>query len=303
MSGGKICRVCDNPVSAGRGKSKEHVIPNWMQKHFQLDRETIAYTPLESLDLGVSMQLTPPASHHPQRKHNFGSFLVGSVCKNCNDGWMSYIEVAAKQELIELIEGRKAVSQSLAVARWAAKTAFTFTISTDPPIGRVPQRHMLHLKRDPGLPIGVRVFGRVDDNLEWWFSSAATYQTLSDLSKGEIPASVHQRHIRNSYRYFFRLGKLTLLVQYWPSHNDAVDYDPTLLQLIGANGKVGQFHDDFEFPVPGLNYDLAIRSTRSWLNYERRPLGDLCACGSGLLATICTMQGHPDNPAGNWGWI
>ncbi len=46
----KVCRVCDLPLSQGRGKSKEHVIPNWMQQHFGLKKQRIAYTPLESLD-------------------------------------------------------------------------------------------------------------------------------------------------------------------------------------------------------------------------------------------------------------
>jgi len=299
----KVCRVCDRPLSQGRGKSKEHVIPNWMQQHFGLEKERIAYTPLESLEIPLSMQLTPPAAHHPQRQHNLGSFLVGSVCKDCNDGWMGDIESAAKDSLISLIEGSEPIIPSNAVARWAAKTAYTFTIANNPPIGRVPQRHMLNLKNGSEIPPGVRVFARLDSEADWWFSSATTFLVQAREPVPAIAPTIIQRHFQNSYRYFFRLGRLTLLVQFWPSLVDPVEYHSDLLHLIGSNGATGPFADDFPgFPEPGLNYDLAIRSTACWLSFNRRPLGDLCACGSGLLAMICEMQDHPANPAGNWGW-
>ena len=298
----RTCRVCNRPISQGRGKSKEHVIPNWMQKHFALGKRKISYTPLESLDIPISMQLTEPTPH-PRRHHNFGSLLVGTVCKSCNDGWMSDIETAAKKDLIGLIEGSRCVAQSVSIARWAVKTAYTFTIATDPPIGRVPQHHMLALKTEKGIPEGVRVFARQDHDAEWWFSSATTYQILKYKP---VPASFSglvERHTRNSYRYFLRLGRLTLLVQFWPSLVDAVEYNTDLLSMVYTNGNCEPFTEKLpEFPEPGLNYDLAIRGTRCWLSCERRPLGDLCACGSGLNALICTYRGHPFSPAGNWGW-
>lgn len=300
----KICRVCDRPLTQGRGKSKEHVIPNWMQRYFGLEKAKIAYTPIESLDIPLSMQLTPPAAHHPQRQHNLGSFLVGSVCKDCNDGWMSEIENAAKESLISLIEGNGPIIPSNAIARWAAKTAYTFTIANDPPIGRVPQRHMLFLKSSKSIPPGVRVFARLDSEAEWWFSSATTFVVQIAQPAPDIASTIAQRHFRNSYRYFFRLGRLTLLVQFWPSLVDAVEYHADFLHLVGSNGESGPFTDEFPgFPEPGLNFDLAIRSTRCGLSFDKRPLGDLCACGSGLIAMICTLQQHPDNPAGNWGWV
>jgi len=300
----KVCRICDRPLSQGRGKSKEHVIPNWMQQYFGIEKKKISYTPVESLDIPISMQLTPPAAHHPQRQHNLGSFLVGSVCKDCNDGWMSDIESAAKESLISLIEGSGPITPSNAIARWAVKTAYTFTIANDPPIGRVPQRHMFNIKSGSELPPGVRVFARIDNKPEWWFSSAATFLVQAREPVPAIAPTIIQRHFQNSYRYFFRLGKLTLLVQFWPSLVDAVEYHSDLLQLIGSNGATGPFTDDLSgFPEPGLNYDLAIRSTTCWLSFARRPLGDLCDCGSGLVPAICTLQGHPKNPAGNRGWL
>ena len=120
----------------------------------------------------------------------------------------------------------------------------------------------------------------------------------------EYAQAIAQLHTRNSYRYFFRLGRLTLLVQFWPSLIDPVEYNSDLISLVCSNGESEAFIEDFEaFPEPGLNYDLAIRSTRCWLSFDRRPSGDLCACGSGLNAFICTTASHPQNPAGNWGWL
>lgn len=299
----KLCRVCDRPLSEGRGKSKEHVIPNWMQQRFNLENKSLTYTPLESMDIPVSMQLTPPAPHHPQRQHNFGSLQVGSVCKNCNDGWMSDIETAAKDELIELIEGGKIINRSLAVARWALKTAYTFTIATDPPCGRVPQRHIQHLKDQTDLPAGVRIFARVDDESEWWFSSSSTFMVEIQQPAPDFAIGIAKRHFYNSYRYFLRLGGLTLLVQYWPSSVDLMGYNADLLMPVASNGGVYPFQDDdFEgFPHPHQIYDLVIRSTKCHLSLEKRQPWELCLCGSGITSGSCVLLKHPKDTAGNWG--
>jgi len=202
-SGNRSCRVCDRPLSAGGGKSREHVIPNWMQKHFGLTGRRISYSPMESSDIPRSMQLTPFAPEHLQRSHNYGSMLLGAVCKNCNNGWMSDIEGKAKADLISLIDGSLASNAPDAVAHWALKTAYVFTVATDPPVGRVPQRHMLHLKQGSGLPPGVAVFFRTDSEPEWWFSSSTTFVVEADEVSAARMQNFGLRHYRNAYRYFF----------------------------------------------------------------------------------------------------
>ena len=301
---GRICRVCNCLLSEGRGKSNEHIIPKWMQEHYGLKKRKIAYTPLESLDLPVSMQLTPPAKRHPQRHHNFGKLLLGSVCKKCNDGWMSQIESAAKNELIELIDGKDINENSLSVARWAIKTAYIMTAATDPPVGRVPQRHMFHLKRNADIPKGVTVFYRIDEESEWWFSSSMTFVTEVEEPAPNNSEIIVRRHLGNAYRYFFRLGRLTLVVHYWPNSIERVGYQSSLLKPIASSGQLYEFDDDFPgFPVPGLIYDLAIRSTKVSVSFHNRSNSDLCFCGSGLITQVCILKDHPADTAGNWGLL
>ena len=302
--GEKPCRVCDKPLSAGRGKSREHVIPNWMQKHFGLTGRRISYTPMESSDLVASMQLTPSAPEHLLRSHNYGSMLLGSVCKGCNDGWMSAIEGEAKADLISLIDGASTSTSPEAVARWTLKTAYIFTVATDPPVGRVPQRHMLHLKQSAGLPAGVAVFFRNDPEPEWWFSSSVTFVVEADEASAPRMHDVGMRHYRNAYRYFFRLGQLTLMIQFWPNSVDSVGYNQQLVRPLSAGIPLHAWDDGH----PGLNadhllYDLALRSTMCRINSDSREDEDLCFCGSGLVTGVCRLMKHPADTAGNWGAI
>lgn len=274
-----------------------------MQEHFELRGRRIAYTPLESSDIPGTMQLTPGAPDHLMRSHNFGSLVLGSVCRTCNNGWMSGIEGEAKADLISLIDGDAIPRAPLAVARWALKTAYTLTISTDPPVGRVPQRHMLHLKNRPDLPLGVAVFFRTDKEREWWFSSAMTFGV--ELGEDTPPewGKLAMRYYRNSYRYFFRLGSLTLLVLFWPNSVDFVGYNPDLVRPLAGGIDVRPVDDGFTgFAEDHMMHDLAMRSTSCRITADPRAASDLCICGSGLLSPICQMQGHPEDTAGNTGW-
>jgi len=276
-------RACGRPLSAGGGKSREHVIPDWMQRHFDLGKRRISYTPTESSDIAASMQLTPGAPDHLRRSHNYGSMLLGAVCKKCNNGWMSNIEGLAKTDLISLISGTPDTIAPYAVARSALKTAYIFTVATDPPVGRVPQRHMLHLRDAAGLPAGVSVFFRVDPEPEWWFSSSVTFV----VEAGEVTATrmrdVGMRHYRNAYRYIFRLGRLTLMVHYWPSSVDPVGYDDRLIHPLATGVPLHVWDDSHpSFDEDHILHDLAIRSTVCRVSSRVRSHSDLCWCGSGL---------------------
>jgi len=297
----KLCRVCDNPLSAGGGKSREHVIPDWMQKHFGLTGQRICYTPMESSGIPTSLQLTPGAPERLKRAHNYGSMLLGAVCAKCNNGWMSGLEGAAKADLITLIEGSTASNAPDTVARWALKTAYVLAVATDPPVGRVPQRHVLYLRQSSGLPAGVSVFFRTDPEPEWWFSSSVTFLVDGGGAAKAFMSSVGMKHYRNAYRYFFRLGRLTLMVQFWPNSVDAVGYNEELVRPLAAGVELCRWSDGGGYKADQAIHDLAIRSTMCRVN--SRPTGDyeLCACGSGLLSSVCRLLDHPDDTAGNWG--
>lgn len=299
------CRVCDRPFGQDNRKSREHVIPDWLQREFGLTKQNIAYTPLESLAIPASMQLTGVGPSTPQRSHNFGTLLLGAVCTRCNNGWMSQLEEDARPDLINLITGNVEQIQSRrAVARWALKTSFTLATATDAPVGRVPQRHMMHLKIRPDLPVGVNVFYRMDDRSEWWFSSSTTFNLeVEEPYPPNVSARV-RRYQRNGYRHFFRLGKLTLLCEFWPDSTAVAYFQSDLVAPLDTTNRTVPLDDGFGgTSTSHLNHDLASRSTRYRMRLGPRSDSDLCICGSGLLSTICHQKGHPADTAGNWGWL
>jgi hypothetical protein len=63
------------------------------------------------------------------RTHDLNNFTFKSICRDCNNTWMSRLESEAKPLLLPLIEGMLAggalsIDERRLLARWAFKTAF-----------------------------------------------------------------------------------------------------------------------------------------------------------------------------------
>jgi hypothetical protein len=95
------CRMCGEPAT-GSGRTNEHLIPKWLLDEFKLQKNPISYTPIE-LQEGPSLQLSVPNQETPRCAHHMGGLLLGSVCSDCNNGWMSGLEGRVKPDLIRLI--------------------------------------------------------------------------------------------------------------------------------------------------------------------------------------------------------
>lgn len=248
------------------------------------------------------MQLTPGAPEKLCRSHNFDSLVLGRVCKDCNDGWMGKVETAAKVDLTGLIEGCISLDRPLALARWALKTSYTLCRATDAPVGRVPPRHMHFLRTESGLPRGVSVFYRLDSQDEWWFSSATTFHAGFESKDLAYSRVIAERHQRNGFRYFFRLGRLTLLCEFWPDDSAHIEFQPDLLKPVFSERITRPVDDGY----PGFGesvYDLLFRGTRYWIGQAGAQDRSFCQCGSGLVSPVCRLAEHPENTAGNWGWL
>lgn len=287
-------------MGQGRGRSREHVIPAWIQQAFRLSKETIAYSPLESGAIPSTLQLSRPNEETPRRQHNFGSLLLGSVCKSCNDGWMSALETRAGPDLLRLMNGEPgALVDPMGAALWALKTAFTLTLATDPPIGRVPRLHGRWPEKEQGrLPPAVSVLLHRSAEVGWWFSSVST---ATVEVAGDDPRFDLNGHHRNAYCYFLHLGRALLIVRYWPDNRSVLIYDEARFELLGtgitavagpANAPPGQ-----RDPLVDLMMAVRIGIDLS----GRRPT-DFCLCGSGIAAALCAAVDHQIDLAGNWGW-
>lgn len=139
------------------GKSDEHIIARWLLEHLGIGTTTITPGHL-NVRSGDIIQT---------RHHTLNNFVGGSVCRDCNSGWMSELESQAKPILQTLIANPHRLSklrkaERRIVARWTFKTAAIFNRSSSygnpaiSPSHPVPDPQLRVLK-DGGIPDEVAV--------------------------------------------------------------------------------------------------------------------------------------------------
>src|ERR1035437_3403691 len=147
----RLCLSCEEPIV---NRAKEHVIPEWLLKVLDVQYEQL----IQAIAAGSEEQI------QKERRFTFDSFQEGRVCELCNGGWMSDLEGQAKPLLVPLMKGEMGLSslsdsESVLVARWAAKTAIVLSncIELDKP---APAGSLRFLKENgTALPSGFGVFG------------------------------------------------------------------------------------------------------------------------------------------------
>jgi hypothetical protein len=212
----KSCLFCGNALqpkgSPHAGNTDEHVIPNWLQEH-----------------LGVKSNLVTPMRVRTDnrriidvRRHVMGAFVAGSVCSDCNHGWMSTLENEVKPVLIRLLDHPIHLEtlqdlERFTLARWTLKTAAvlnrcsTYGSSNDE-IGRpVPDQHMRTLASGK-LPNDVLVVAA-------GYRSAKTVDFLQYATwtnpANSVPLRREDRDL--SYKIALSFRDLVLLAAYYPS--------------------------------------------------------------------------------------
>lgn len=112
VQGTRLCIFCGNPATSG-----EHLLPKWLQKILPSDEHYVYWREVG----GVKTSW---------KKKGF-SEKVKLVCRECNNGWMSRLETAAKDVLSPAIT-RSSLPYQLDLraqwiaAQWAAKTGYVF---------------------------------------------------------------------------------------------------------------------------------------------------------------------------------
>jgi hypothetical protein len=113
--GNRLCIFCGE-----RADSDEHVLPAWLQGILPSDEPVLHYRQIGS----------DGSERREWMKRPFRE-KVGVVCNNCNTGWMSRLEAAAKPILTAAIK-RTGVPilftapEQLIAAAWALKTVLVF---------------------------------------------------------------------------------------------------------------------------------------------------------------------------------
>ncbi len=196
-------------------RSKEHVIPRWLQEHLSIAQDKLSPTHLSFFD-----NERPRDGHRvvSARAHNVDNLVAGHVCSKCNNGWMSDLEVATAPILVALMSTQREVhqlaeSERFLVARWATKTAFVLNRSSnyhqvigDDLAGQLRSNSTM-------LPPGVSVVGQHHDDLGETFN---WFQTQTWVARTQLPQDELRRLLGTSLKVSLHVGRLILLVSYWP---------------------------------------------------------------------------------------
>ncbi|WP_152364937.1 hypothetical protein [Microlunatus speluncae] len=133
-----FCWFCDRTASK---RSKEHIFPQWLLRHHNAMDERV-HPIRASLPLGGVV--ASERGERPLRAH-----FNGEVCADCNNGWMSALEVAVTPLLtLDPRQGPISGDDALTLARWFAKTAINLNVSQ-------PFRLLVNAPARHGLATGV----------------------------------------------------------------------------------------------------------------------------------------------------
>jgi hypothetical protein len=115
MGGHRICKACGSPLHGNA--SREHILPQWLHRHIEIAGIHLEHRAADENEVRLL------------RTHDLNNFVFRSLCKKCNNTWMSTLEADVKPILLQLIdESRTAesltIEEALVLSRWAFKTAF-----------------------------------------------------------------------------------------------------------------------------------------------------------------------------------
>ncbi|HYL73070.1 MAG TPA: hypothetical protein VEU96_02640 [Bryobacteraceae bacterium] len=202
----KFCLFCRKPLTKSTA-TNEHVIPQWLLRQFGIGDRTIS-------PAGWQWGNAPSRRSHP-----WSRLVVRDVCVNCNSGWLSELENAAKPFLPALAAGQRPLGaltdeENLLLARWAAKTAFLIQRTAGIP-AVIPMDAFCALRDEPGgLPASTFVFGFQDDGDHPFPINGLQTQDWTVHAPYE-DAIETTAAIRTTCKISLRLGRLHLLVAYF----------------------------------------------------------------------------------------
>jgi hypothetical protein len=234
------CVFCGRPLRRQTSKhdgtkSKEHIFPQWLQKHSGLEEQQLFHA-----------RYTIEGELDNVRDLPFYSHVTGFVCRQCNTGWLNAeVENPAKPLLIPLIDG--AYSGKLSsrdchtIALWLFKTTLTLH-SASQQERFIPAEHYATLYRYRAIPKDVVVTiayheGRDKDDLFWVQSGGWS------LPSWTAPSDELKAYLKKAYRITARVGHLAWRVHYWPEENrpqlGPIEYDPGIVRQIHPVGGKG----------------------------------------------------------------
>jgi hypothetical protein len=190
-------------------KAREHVFPKWY-----LERRGIVKNPIEVALYSARFEKVG------RRALVLDSLLAGTVCRECNGGWMSSLECKAQPILEPLVKGEGRIgdldaASKAVLARWTFKTAFATDAATMGP-RRVAPWHPLNLAppKDRLPPRGIVLASISPFDVDAELMEVNHWQ---GYGRGKRSARRFAADAGRSYKIAMQLGRLTLLAASWPN--------------------------------------------------------------------------------------
>ncbi|WP_261921816.1 hypothetical protein [Shewanella sp. NFH-SH190041] len=212
------CTFCCGDCS-GANRAKEHIFPQHLLRRYGIAKEKLynAHSKIISGDFsGGHISLLSP-----EREMTFSNFLAGSICSQCNNGWMSDLEQKVIPFIYDLIEGNKNVSDCTAderdlLARWTFKTSAVLSESTTAPQNKLLPTHAKQFYKSgytkPPSEVVIFAYSSKTEDLLW--SLGCSWEVDAHPS---TPRSLLEFMNKHSYKIFIQFGRLMLVTCYWPS--------------------------------------------------------------------------------------
>ena len=127
MESRKTCSFCGQ-VLTKKTKAKEHVLPKWIHRKLEIEKK-----PFQGIHTDMSGLVVKSA-----RSQSMNSLVLGGVCAECNNGWMSDLEIKVAP-LFDLFLFPPANKKNItlkkesceAIAHWAFKTSLVINLASN----------------------------------------------------------------------------------------------------------------------------------------------------------------------------
>lgn len=205
------CLFCGDQLDSKGGRAKEHAIPRWLLRHFDVEGQQIN---------GSWMSATQEFKAKDIRTQNLGSLVQGKVCADCNGGWMSRLEVEAGPLLMSLANVERSVdlltnAERRLLARWCVKTCAALNHASNfHPLVR--PEHATAVESGPPVD-GTFIFARqlgepLPDPISW----NQTVGAGPMLKPSDVTLEQILRDLQEGWRITVLIGRLLLLTTYIP---------------------------------------------------------------------------------------
>ena len=201
------CIFCNTQLTK-KNTTREHVIAEWL----------IEYLNIRELEISPTIYNPLLEKNTAERNfHTLNNFRAGSVCKTCNEGWMSQLEIETMDVLKKLIYSSIEIKdipthKKNILAKWIFKTILVLNTASNF-YKNIPGYHYKDIFEGslPGNLLITATPYLADRPYKHFETSAWTGENTTIEELKEIAS--------NAYKVSLQLGNIIFMVAYCPDNN------------------------------------------------------------------------------------